>query len=299
MSESGLSQPSLPFESWLGDRIPRLEQHAANKVRLLVTVKAYPAVSRKHGEVVCVAGIRTDCRPARWVRLWPIPFRDLSFWQQFKKYQEISVVAEPSASDGRPESMRPLIDSLEAMEEVPAHRGWAARRAIVEPLIVGSMCQVLRLQEQDGTSLAAFRPGVVQDFIIEKQPDSWDPDQQAILDQLHLFKRPRPNLERIPYIFSYRYRCADAGCQGHEQSIIDWEIHEAFRSWRQYGEQKRLQMIRDKWLGELCHPSKDTVFFVGNQHQHPRSFLLLGVFWPPRTKDVVEPKRARQREAKV
>jgi hypothetical protein len=31
----------------------------------------------------------------------------------------------------------------------------------------------------------------------------------------------------------------------------------------------------DLWEG------RDTVLFVGNQEQHPISFLVLGVFWPP------------------
>src|ERR1700674_3007527 len=40
------------------------------QISLVVTVKAYPAISRKHGEAVCVAGIRTDTPEPRWVRLW-------------------------------------------------------------------------------------------------------------------------------------------------------------------------------------------------------------------------------------
>jgi hypothetical protein len=31
----------------------------------------------------------------------------------------------------------------------------------------------------------------------------------------------------------------------------------------------------DMWQG------KDSVLFVGNMEQHPISFLVLGVFWPP------------------
>ena len=40
--------------------------------------------------------------------------------------------------------------------------------------------------------------------------------------------------------------------------------------------------LRDKWLGELCAPDCDTVFFVGNQYAAPRGFLVLGVWSPPR-----------------
>lgn len=57
--------------------------------RVLVTVKAYPNLSRKYGETVCVAGIDLDTN--QWIRLYPIPFRDLDSDQKFKKYNIIEV----------------------------------------------------------------------------------------------------------------------------------------------------------------------------------------------------------------
>ncbi len=60
---------------------------AKRGIELIVTVKAYPNISQRYGEVVCVAGIRTDVEPNRWVRLFPIQFRDLEFSKRFKKYQ--------------------------------------------------------------------------------------------------------------------------------------------------------------------------------------------------------------------
>ena len=41
-------------------------------------------------------------------------------------------------------------------------------------------------------------------------------------------------------------------------------------------------MILQKFLGEMCDQRKDTIFFVGNHHRYPESFMVLGVFWPPR-----------------
>ncbi len=57
--------------------------------RVLITVKAYPEISTKHGETVCVAGIDADA--GSWVRLYPIPFRDLEAYRKFKKYSIIEV----------------------------------------------------------------------------------------------------------------------------------------------------------------------------------------------------------------
>jgi hypothetical protein len=57
---------------------------------LLVLVKAYPSVSMKYGEAVCVAGVRLDAPRPEWVRLFPVGFRDLPAEQQFGKYDVIT-----------------------------------------------------------------------------------------------------------------------------------------------------------------------------------------------------------------
>lgn len=40
--------------------------------------------------------------------------------------------------------------------------------------------------------------------------------------------------------------------------------------------------MKIRWVGDLCASDRDTAFFVGNQHQHLNSFLVLGVWWPER-----------------
>ncbi|MFV0318698.1 MAG: hypothetical protein ACK5O2_17270 [Microthrixaceae bacterium] len=40
--------------------------------------------------------------------------------------------------------------------------------------------------------------------------------------------------------------------------------------------------MRQKFVDELWADGRDTVLFVGNQEQHPHSFLVLGIFWPRR-----------------
>jgi hypothetical protein len=39
------------------------------KEKILITVKAYPTLSGKYGELVCIAGIRED---GSWVRIYPM-----------------------------------------------------------------------------------------------------------------------------------------------------------------------------------------------------------------------------------
>lgn len=246
----------------------------------MVTVKAYPTASVKYGEAVCVAGIRTDTEQPEWVRLYPVDFRDLSIDHQFAKWSEIELTVLAS-SDSRPESRRPITATIRVIRELDTTHGWAKRRPMVEPLLVDSMCEVRKLQQLNGTSLAAFRPHVVHDVIIESEANDWTPIQLGSLSQLSLFAQDRRTLEKIPFRWKYKYGCGQ-GCNGHEQTIIDWEIAQAWRNWRDlYGPQEAAERVRTKWLEELAAPTKDTVFFVGNQHQHPESFLVLGVFWPP------------------
>jgi hypothetical protein len=74
----------------------------------------------------------------------------------------------------------------------------------------------------------------------------------------------KKGLEKVPYQFKYRYRCAgEPGCRGHEQSIVDWEIAEAFRRWReQYGEFGALERIEKKWTEQVWASDRDTALFV-------------------------------------
>lgn len=260
-------------------------------IELLPLVKAYPALSRSYGEVCCVAGTRMTADGPRWIRLFPVPFRSLADDQQFSKYQRIRLRVMAHGGDRRPETRRPNRDSIVTVgAPIPSREGWVRRRRWVEPLLVPSMCEVRRRERQDRTSLAVFRPQHVDDLVIEDR--DIDADKRAVARafaaQRDLFsglgRDERPSqlraLEQIPYAFKYRYHCADTDCGGHEQSIIDWEIAQYYRQVSRRSDWR--ERLRTRWLEDLCGPDKDTAFFVGNQHLHPRTFMILGVWWPPK-----------------
>jgi len=253
-------------------------------IEMVVTVKAYPSISTRYGETVCVAGVRTDTREPEWVRLYPVQYRDLDYARRFSKYQRLTLdVLE--ASDARPESLKPVIDTIELGGTLNTADGWAERRGLVEPLMIGSMCQLRALQASEGRSLGVFRPATVDGLTWEKVGDEWVGQKQAVVDQPSLFFPGKSGLERIPYRFRYQYHCRDAGCPGHSQTIVDWEIAQLYRSLRDRGDAEPdvLRKIKDKWLGQMCSDRRDTAFFVGNQFRNPDGFLVLGVFWPPRS----------------
>ena len=48
------------------------------EIEVAVAVMAYPAITMRHGEVVCVAGFRCDVLgESDWVRLFPVRVRDV------------------------------------------------------------------------------------------------------------------------------------------------------------------------------------------------------------------------------
>jgi hypothetical protein len=252
------------------------------RISVLIVVKAYPVFSETSGESVCVAGIRIDTSQPEWVRLFPIPFRDLDRTAQFQKYDIIDLEIGPKPDDQRPESRLPFVDTISVRRHVSSRDGWAERRHYVEPLVQPSMCAILRQQAANGTSLGVFQPAEVFDFAVEHVPDR--PTKQALVGQMNLFAPERKSLEVIPYKFRYRYRCTDPLCGGHSPSIIDWELSESYRSWRhRYHDDRMLfAKLRQKWLDEIARSDKDLHLFIGNVARWPASFLVLGAFYPPK-----------------
>lgn len=255
---------------------------SAERMRVLVTVKAYPEIGTKHGETVCVAGIRVDEPPLRWVRLYPVPFRDLPKIRQFRKYQFVELAAIRPPSDRRPESWRINADDIELGEWLDSSAGWKKRRPYVEPILIESMCELRRRQGVDGTSLGAFKPAEVLD-VKAKPNEGWSEAKRLLTAQASLLQgETRSELEPIPWEFRYRYKCSTRGCNTHTQKIIDWELGEAWRKWHAESDGTRVEMIRDKWLHDLAGRNKDLVLFAGNMFRYPQNFLVLGAYYPPR-----------------
>ena len=263
------------------------------KIDFLPLVKAYPALSQTYGEVSCVAGIELEeWRPKRWIRLYPVAYRALEDSQQFAKYQPITVSVESHSGDRRPETRRPDRDSIALLgDPISSANGWVRRRPFVEPLMAESMCAITRSQKSDGVSLGIFRPRVVKDLKIvpaevsaEKRAiaKAWAA-QPTLLDGLNASQERDHQvreLEAVPWSFKYHYFCHEGDCGGHTQTIIDWEIALTYRRVRNRPDWH--ERMRKRWLEELCAPDRDVALIVGNMHQHPGSFLVLGVWWPER-----------------
>ena len=73
----------------------------------MILVKAAPVLTSQLQESMCVAAMTLDDSP-RWVRLHPVPFRDLGDDSKFRKYQEVTAQVIRPRSDRRPESWTPI-----------------------------------------------------------------------------------------------------------------------------------------------------------------------------------------------
>lgn len=253
------------------------------RARIMITVKTYPELSNKYRETSCVAGIRLDQGVPQHVRLFPVPFRLLEEGVQFAKYSIIEVDVEPHSRDRRPGSLRPNLDTLKIIEQaIPSSDGWKQRYKHVEPLVAPSLCAIKQEQQERGTSLGIFRPAEVTDFrLVDAQP--WTASKAALADQLDLFDNDMSRLEWVPIEFRYRFRCVDDDCPGHRMGLQDWEAGASYRRFlRKYGEQEVMNKLRQRWFDEIFTPDRAVHFFVGNIAAHPKTFMLLGLFYPQR-----------------
>ena len=259
------------------------------RMKVLILVKAAPVLTRELEETMCVAGVRIDQGEPRWVRLHPVPFRDLDDDSRFAKYQAVTVDVFRPRSDRRPESWSPLHGSIVPEELMGTDNVWAQRRQVIDGLGEATMCDLIVANcsgSGAGTpSLAVVRPIAPPKLKItprsEDQLREWRRRADAAGTKLSLFDDPntrKPDFEVVPWRFQYEFHCLAPGCAGHTQTIVDWE---ALALWRRVRRQSNWQGQMQRRFEEDLWRGRDTVLFVGNQEQYPISFLVLGVFWPP------------------
>ena len=254
--------------------------------RVLITVMTYPHPSTKYDEVVCTAGISAQ---GEWVRLYPVDRLNQPWCQQFRKYQWIGVsLADRGAgNDNRKESRRPDLASIRVVGEPLSSRdSWRARRDIIDTMPHNTVNELKELYESERTSLGIVRPTRILDIEVREADPEWKPQWKAIYQQMRLFGDPPRPLRKLPFTFHYVFECADSD-KPHVAMIEDWELGVLFLK-----EEARLgsveaarDSVKHKFLNELCSPDKDTRFFMGTKFPY-NTWLVLGVFWPPRVKQV-------------
>lgn len=253
--------------------------------KVFIIVKTYPHPSVSYQEIVCTAGVTEK---GKWVRLYPIDYRYLRYAQWYKKYQWVKVKIEKNKDDFRIDSYRPdrtTIQTLGTQIDTKKDKNWLQRKNIILPTIkYDSLEQIEDDYKKYGISLGIFKPKIIEDFVIEADSKDWSKKHQQVLSQLPLFGEQPKNLLKIPYKFSYKFRCNDKRCRGHKLAIFDWEVFSLYLSIKQnypYAMDEILQKIKDKWLNQMWDSKRDSYLIVGTQFPNP-TFIVLGVFWPPK-----------------
>ena len=253
-------------------------------LKVLITVKTFPIPSAKYDELVCTAGVN-EC--GEFLRLYPVNFRDLPFSQQYKKYQWLEVDAvKHSGRDSRKESYRPNCDTIRLIgEPVSSKNNWAERSKFALANTAQSMEELRAKQDDDRTSLGIFRPREVFDLVVVPDEPDWKPGFKAALMQQRLWENRKASKEpprKVPFKFQYSYVCEDSRCNGHQMMIADWEVGALY--WRCVDggatPEEACAAVKVKFLNTMCSSDRDTHFYVGTVLAHPKSWVVIGVYWP-------------------
>ncbi|MDE3084113.1 MAG: hypothetical protein KGJ37_02695 [Verrucomicrobiota bacterium] len=257
--------------------------------RILITVKTYPTLSRKYGELVCTAGLRED---GSWVRLFPVPFRLLDYHERYAKFDWVETVLVKSSSDPRPETFHPFDPrDLKKIGHMDTAENWRERRQLIlgRAKIHTDLQSLITAAHDNRFSLAVFKPSRVLDFTWEPDERDWDQtkvdEMRARADQGELFagedwRRTFEVIPKLPFKFSNRF--ADATGKESELQVLDWEAGQLF--WNCLAssgdEQAALQKVRAKYFGEFLQ--KDLHFFLGTTKEYhgwaTNPWVIIGVF---------------------
>ncbi len=259
------------------------------KKKVLVTVKAYPEKSKKHGTVVCTAGITDN---GDLIRLYPMPYSSFLGANKIQRYDWIEVECEKVTDEklGRKESFRVrdgsvnIIDRSLSTGKIKGKAPWEKRNELVMPKLALSLEYLEEQYLEDKTSLGLIKPKDVIDFFTReelKQPPESKEYQRSLDNQII------PIIDAIPHIFAYKFRCA--GCNDsktHDIMCEDWELFESYRSWwKTYPNVKFLwEKLHEKFFDFMIR--HDLHFYMGMYSQMP-TWLIIGLYYPP--KDILFP----------
>ena len=254
------------------------------KKKVLVTVKAYPEQSKKHGTVVCTAGI-TD--GGDWIRLYPMPYSTFLGPGKIHRYDWIEAECKRVTDEklGRKESYRVrdgsvnIIDRSLSLGKIKGKAPWEKRNEIILPKIAPSLEYLQEQYQKEKTSLGLIKPTAVMDFFTREellQPPEPKEYQRSLDDQII------PIIDTIPHIFAYKFRCA--GCNDeklHNIMCEDWELFESYRSWwKTYPDVKILwAKLHEKFFDFMIR--HDLHFYMGMYSQMP-TWLIIGLYYPPK-----------------
>lgn len=238
----------------------------SGETEVVVIIKAAPQVGARHGETVCCAGIDLY---GRWLRLFPIAFRNLEDGQKFGRWDRIRFRWRLPTDDNRIESRRIDQQSIEIVGQLrPNERSRFLAKCVTTSLDAERVA---------GRSLALLKPRELR-FKVEEKTQAELAQEQERFDAL----RSQPDLfngqqlvpyAACPYRFKYSYTTEDGAREGTCQ---DWEMEATYYKWsRRYGRERALNAMR-RIFGEVL-PKRGVLLAMGTHSRWPDTWLINGV----------------------
>lgn len=272
-----------------------------NKAHVLVSVKTYPQPSQSYDELVCNAGfVSLDDDQWKWIRIYPIQFRQLPYEQQYRKFEWIELDLERNWRDSRQESYRPRLGIDEEIKTIGSlgtgkDRAWRERKRYALREVFDSMEELIQMAKERKVqkSLATVKPKSLLRLEIEKEKETeWSAESRNALQQLGLFDNTRTStskrlqvVSKLPYRYYYRF-VTEGDQNPRKMMIADWEIGALYWNCLAQTEGDEIaanELVRQKYEDEFFE--KDIYFFVGttlaHHHKAPNPFIIIGVFYPP------------------
>ncbi len=158
-----------------------------------------------------------------------------------------------------------------------------------------SVEELQQRQRQNNTSLGVVTPKSISRIRVVKRKrqelssfedklDGIRRTLEAKKAQLRLFEDAREaipaemkSLEFVDRRIAVDWTCNDSACRGHSMQVLHWEIAELHR---REGDEKAVAK-----MGQICDLTQYALkFFLGNLFLHPSSFLIVGLWYPKRSR---------------
>jgi len=254
------------------------------KREILLVVKTYPSRSKHHQNTVCTAGILEDTE--EWIRVYPIKW--LRFAKQnLKKFVRFSAEIQKDASDYQQrkesykikESTIKIID--DSLTKTKTKGVWEERTKILLKTLSTSAEELDDKFTIDKTSLGLIKPNIDSvKFRIKKPIEEIKIDVETSTQYSLLGEKYR-HVDEIERAFSYKFKCENSKCKGHDRICEDWELIEAFRSYKNRYDNQRVENTLNHRFGKWLINERNLYFVVGMHWRFPK-WMIIGLYYPPK-----------------
>ena len=253
---------------------------------ILLVVKTYPAKSKKHGDIVCTAGILEDTN--EWIRLYPIA------WQMIQKKKlnkfvriKADILKDKSDYQKRKDSYKIRQSTIKKIDDSLVHTEnkevWDERRKIMDAFLSESVESLHNQFNKDKTSLGMIKPKINKLKFYTIKPFQEIEIKVEESTQMTLDNEVLKKVDDIEKAFKYRFNCNSSNCTGHNMICEDWELFAAFRKYRKrYETGEAEEKLKNRFYNWMIL-QRDLYFILGMHWQFPK-FMIIGLFYPPKTK---------------